>query len=546
MKLFSILFGFLGMAFIGHAQTSFTTNQDHIFREATAQYIAVQLRDINPNSFDCKSNQHSWKLPESAHYEIFGATITMSESELKALHQLYFPDGDCKRFLSLMSLCDLYFPLFRKQIEDQSLHEDYRYFPLILSGCNQSYRSKNNQCGLWAMDYLVARRQHLRIDSLIDERNGGDFSSKAALTYLKELNTRYLGDHLRTLLAYYGGVPYVESIPFEVQGQDLIDGLNSDMRQLILCYAYTKSLITSARLTNHLNSYFDIMGQYDPLVVQKETRKDALVHVLGSNMNSLRGMNPVYIGNTIPVGYRKVAFMLDKVEALKFEALADSVYQWTPPIPVAIVATEEVEEVIYYKVKRGDSLGKIAEKYKVTVKQLKKWNNLKSDKISKGKKLKIIRTKTVKVEQPKPDISPVGEKPLHKDTTAIAPHVEVIQPVSNPLDDQIEKLEQQATACIKKKDFNCAIAQYQAIIDLGGDKDTYEKKIAKANRDKKSSDQVDKKVTYTVKSGDSLWSIARKYPGVTEKDIMKWNKCSENIRPGQKLIIYTKPSSKSK
>ncbi|MBL0317112.1 MAG: LysM peptidoglycan-binding domain-containing protein [Flavobacteriales bacterium] len=191
-------------------------------------------------------------------------------------------------------------------------------------------------------------------------------------------------------------------------------------------------------------------------------------------------------------------------------------------------------------------MGKIAEKYKVPVKQLKKWNNLKSDKISKGKKLKIIRTKTVKVEQPKTDIKPAEEKPHQKDTIANAPHVEVIQPVSNPLEDQIEKLEQQATACIKKKDFNGAIAQYQAIIDLGGDKDTYEKKIAKAYRDKKSSDQGEKKVTYTVKSGDSLWTIARKYPGVTEKDIMKWNKCSENIKPGQKLIIYTKPGSKSK
>jgi LysM repeat protein len=42
---------------------------------------------------------------------------------------------------------------------------------------------------------------------------------------------------------------------------------------------------------------------------------------------------------------------------------------------------------------------------------------------------------------------------------------------------------------------------------------------------------------YTVKSGDSLWSIARKYPGVTENDLMKWNKCGANIRPGQRLVI---------
>jgi membrane-bound lytic murein transglycosylase D len=45
---------------------------------------------------------------------------------------------------------------------------------------------------------------------------------------------------------------------------------------------------------------------------------------------------------------------------------------------------------------------------------------------------------------------------------------------------------------------------------------------------------------YTVKQGDSLWSIAKKYKGVTEHDLMKWNKCGPNIQPGQRLVIKDK------
>ena len=48
-------------------------------------------------------------------------------------------------------------------------------------------------------------------------------------------------------------------------------------------------------------------------------------------------------------------------------------------------------------------------------------------------------------------------------------------------------------------------------------------------------------VLYTVRKGENLWSIAKKYPGVSNKDIMRWNGISENqvkdIRPGQKLKI---------
>ena len=44
-----------------------------------------------------------------------------------------------------------------------------------------------------------------------------------------------------------------------------------------------------------------------------------------------------------------------------------------------------------YRVKRGDSLSRIAERYKVKVSKVKKWNNLKSDFIKIGQKLVIYR-----------------------------------------------------------------------------------------------------------------------------------------------------------
>ena len=41
---------------------------------------------------------------------------------------------------------------------------------------------------------------------------------------------------------------------------------------------------------------------------------------------------------------------------------------------------------------------------------------------------------------------------------------------------------------------------------------------------------------YTVQPGDSLFSIARKYPGISADDLKKWNDISgDNIQPGMKL-----------
>jgi membrane-bound lytic murein transglycosylase D len=49
-------------------------------------------------------------------------------------------------------------------------------------------------------------------------------------------------------------------------------------------------------------------------------------------------------------------------------------------------------------------------------------------------------------------------------------------------------------------------------------------------------------IIYTVKSGDTLWDIAKKYPGVTDTDIMRLNNLNngDRISPGQKLKIKPK------
>ena len=48
-------------------------------------------------------------------------------------------------------------------------------------------------------------------------------------------------------------------------------------------------------------------------------------------------------------------------------------------------------------------------------------------------------------------------------------------------------------------------------------------------------------IYYTVKSGDNLWEIARKYPGTSNQDIMRINGMkSSSLKPGQRIKIKPK------
>ena len=59
------------------------------------------------------------------------------------------------------------------------------------------------------------------------------------------------------------------------------------------------------------------------------------------------------------------------------------------PAPAKIVEKPKESRYFTYVVKTGDTLGKIAKQFKVTVSDIKKWNNLKSDFIRENQKLKI-------------------------------------------------------------------------------------------------------------------------------------------------------------
>jgi membrane-bound lytic murein transglycosylase D len=523
------------------AQEPFFSSQNYIFQKSQTQWLCTELQKINPTQFSCDNQAHHWVFPNQDSCEIFGVYMSIPQEEKDQFKELLFPKGDCKRYLSMLSLCDLYFPLFKKECTNVSISTDFRFLPLLLSGCNQSFEDANGKAGLWALDYLVARKSHLRVDTLIDERRGGDFTTKAAIAHLHELLKKYNNAPLLATVAYIKNVPYTNQFAHQTNDKEILSAVDEDTRYFLHFLAYVKSLISSTRTNNQLNNYFDIMAHFEPLALRQPTHMEALRSILQLDEQQMKQFNPVYSGAVIEPNYRKVPFMIDRSAALKFEKLSDSIYAWTPEVKQT-VETEIREELFYYKVRRGDSLGKIAEKHYVSIKEIKKWNNLKGDKISKGQKLKLYR----EVKRAKEKIEPEEKVQLEeskKQESAKTNEAETSEVIVDHTS-HINDLKSEAETLEKNEKYTSAIKKYEEIILLDSGNTNAQDRIAELKKkiaakkvaEQKKSDND--KVMYTVKPGDSLWKIAKKYPGVSDQDIMKWNKCGEDIRPGQKLVIF--------
>ncbi|MCC6601099.1 MAG: LysM peptidoglycan-binding domain-containing protein [Crocinitomicaceae bacterium] len=393
------------------ARASFWDERREIFSQSANQWMCRQLRKESPGYFDCSTFTPTILTGESISSEPFlGIPLEIDQQQAGIFRAIFFQQNDCSVFLTLKSLCDLYFPLFERKLEQHKLPREYKYLSLLLSGLNPHFTDKNNRAGLWALDYTIARKYGLRVDSLIDERRGGDFTCDKTMEYLSDLYHKYNGDHAKVLLSFYKSNAYV--LNAENSGTaTFLEAVDPDGTDFLRFFIYSAKLFEAVTIENQLSNYFDILGLYEGVFFKSDVREEALIQLTESDAFIMKQINPVYCGNTIEGSYRRVPFMLHHESAEKFRQLEQDIYNWKPP------QTHEIEKRVFHVVKKGETLGKIAAKYNVSSAQIKKWNKLKRDFLRTGQKLLIIKKKIVIAEpdtltnsQPDPLLSS-GERP---------------------------------------------------------------------------------------------------------------------------------------
>ena len=157
---------------------------------------------------------------------------------------------------------------------------------------------------------------------------------------------------------------------------------------------------------------------------------------------------------------------------------------------------------ITHKVKSGESLSTIAKKYKVSVAELKSWNSLSSDKLSIGKALKVITKKAVPVKQ---NGTQTQAEPLVADAA---------------VKEEVKKEEPRVT------DRKTEIPN-----------ETKEVVFISTKSPSATTKATGDGISHTVKSGESLFLLAKMY-GSSIEELVQWNGLtSNNIKVGQTLQV---------
>ncbi|MDC7994991.1 LysM peptidoglycan-binding domain-containing protein [Altibacter sp. HG106] len=366
----------------------------------------------------------------------------------------------------LMALSDYYFPLFEETLDKHNLPLELKYLAIVESALDPRAQSPVGAKGLWQFMFATGKIFGLDVNSYVDERNDPIMATEAASAYLKSLYTS-LQDWDLALAAYNSGPGNVAKALRRAGGYTNYWNIRHHLPRETAGYlpAFLATMYIFEYAEEHGFKSEGPMYPYiatDTVHVKKMITLEQVSKVTQVDLGELEFLNPSYKLGIIPVIKDETYVLRLPVEALgKFVANEDAIYSFAEeefnerekPLPKFFESSDRIR----YRVRSGDFLGKIANKYGVSVSKIKRWNNLRSDRLRVGQRLTIY-----------------PRKPAASTTT-----------------------------------------QTNSVADSNAKK------------------------TYTVKSGDSLWSIAQKFPGVSVDKIKKWNDISgNNLKPGMKLKIH--------
>ncbi len=407
---------------------------------------------------------------------------TSSKTFAAAAQRVRFQLGQSDRFREGLVRSGQWRQHIRSVLAEQGLPRELEVLPHVESSFNPAAYSKAAAAGLWQFMPATAR-EYMRVDQVVDERMDPFIATEGAAKLLKN-NYEITGTWPLALTSYNHGASGMVRAAKAVGTKD-IDVIVDKYKGEAFGFAsrnFYASFLAVLEIDSNPGRYFgrvkmDVPTAYEVVAVRDYVSAKALAQQAGISVDELKSHNPALLD---PV------WSGDKYIPQGYPVRVPQ-SQLGQPLETAVASLSTGARLSHQKPDRmhriapGDSLSTIARRYGTSVSQLMAVNGLRNYSIRTGKAL-ILPGKAS------------GDGSL--------------------------------TAA--------QVANTRARIAAGGS----QKRSSQPGSSQPGASQPGASREYVIRSGDSLWSIARRFK-VSQEQLQAWNDISSKhvLRPGQKLKI---------
>ncbi len=388
-----------------------------------------------------------------------------------------------KAFERLMAVSEYYFPMFEEHLAKYNIPLELKYLAIVESALNPKAKSRVGASGLWQFMYPTGKQYNLEVNSYVDERHDPLKATEAACQYLSHLY-QIFGDWSLVLASYNAGPGNVSKAIRRSGGSQNYWNIRKFLPR---------------ETANYVPAFLATMYIYE---FKKEheilPKKATLTYLETDTIMVKKQMSFKHISELLDIPVEQIEFLnqIYKLKVIPFEE-DKAHYLRLPKNKMGLFVSNEEKVYAYLN-------------YLETFKE---------------------KTKSEYIASTSKDSISTGA-----DSTSTA--------VSKP---KFERKTQfhtiksgESLGKIADK-YNVSISNLKSWNKIKGNTIQAGKKL-KIYSDKKITENSEQKTTkngtYTVKNGDSLFSISKQFPGVSIEDLKKWNDISgDNIQPGMKLKI---------
>lgn len=411
-----------------------------------------------------------------------------------------------------------YLPMIRQVFAEEGIPQDLAYLPLIESGYANKVKSYASAVGMWQFMPSTGRLFGLARNAWVDERRDPVKATRAAARYLRQLY-QDSGDWYLALAGYNNGPGRVESGAQSIGSRNFWDLARSRyMRNQTK--DYVPELCAAILVGRFPERYGLKIAQQKPYVfetveVDRMTSLAVLARHAGTDLDELRGLNPELLRATTPPGRYTL-----RVPPGTSQATARALAQ---------IPSGERLGGKPYLIRKGDTLARVAARFKVDPDDLLAANGLTRAQFRSGRRIQVPQpvtaAETVRAGAKAPVVAPKVEPPAEPlpslPRTAPEPHpaaieTEVVKDVSPlPVQEPAGTVPQPA-------------AKVQ-------EREVPAKEAPEASRPARRAEARPR--AHAVKRGETLYSIASRY-GLDVKELRRWNRLRGNrIMAGQRLVL---------
>lgn len=501
-------------------------------------YSHKMASDDEMEIYDMDSIKFESNVPDEVYIERIkkmNSFISLPYNEIVKNYIILYSEKMPTKMSHILGLCQYYMPIFEDIFNRYDIPQELKAMAVIESAMNPLAVSRAGAKGMWQFMYSTAKMYGLHIDSFVDERLDPVKSAEAAAQYLQD-SYDIFGDWNLAIASYNCGAGNVNKAIRRSGGKrafwDIWPYLPRETRGYVP--AFVGALYTMTYYKEHgiRPEAVEIPAHIDTLKINKQLHLRQVADLTAAPLEELKNLNPQYRHEIIPGESREYILRIPYEYTNAFIEYEDSVYrhkaeEYFNPVTIKKIKDGADGERIVYRVKNGDYLGRIASRHRCTVAQIKRWNNLSSNNIRVGQRLVIYRGGTSSGSASASASSAPAKTQSSSAATASGGSTYTVKSGDT-------------LSGIANRN-GVTVAQLKQWNGLSGNNIKVGQKLkvkAGSTSQPAASSASGDYITYTVKSGDSFYSIAKNYSGVSAQNIMDFNgMTSSNLKPGMKIKI---------